>query len=97
MDAGIKIQKGMMGGISHPGTLWVYSDKVVFRPVELLQIFHDNVEAIVIPAHQIRDIEIQGIPFISSRIVLHLHSGERVRFDPPFDGRKITRAIKSII
>lgn len=97
MDAGMKIQKNMMGGISHPGTLWVYSDKVVFRPLELLRLLHDGVEAITIPAYQIREVELRGTLLINPHLHLHLYSGDRVRFDTMFSGRKIANAIKSII
>lgn len=98
MDATLAVQRKIHGGMIFPGTLYVYSDKVVFEPAfQFLGGLYEGVETVTIPASIIRSVDLTTKFLVVNTVDIHLTSGEHVRIVATAEGKKIANAIDSII
>jgi hypothetical protein len=97
-DASLALQRKIHGGMIFPGTLYVYSDKVVFEPAfQFLSGLYEGVEAVTIPATIIRSVEVTKKLLVMNTIDIHLTSGDHVRIVATAEAKKIADAVKSIV
>lgn len=98
MDASLALQRKIHGGMMFPGTLYVYSDKVVFEPAfQFLSGLYEGVESVTIPASIISNVELTTKLLVVNTIEIHLTSGEHVKIVATAEAKKIITAIKSIV
>ncbi|MDB4948355.1 MAG: hypothetical protein JWM27_1004 [Gemmatimonadetes bacterium] len=98
MDASLAVSRKLHGGMLFPGSVLVYSDKVVFEPAfRFLSGLYEGIESVTIPANSIRDVELTTKFLVLSTIDLHLTSGDHVRIVATAEAKKMTNAIKSIL
>lgn len=98
MDASLALQRKIHGGMIFPGTLYVYSDKVVFEPAfQFLSGLYEGVESVTIPTSVITRVGLTTKFLVLNTINIHLASGEHVKIVATVDARKITDAIQSIL
>ncbi|WP_157081097.1 hypothetical protein [Novosphingobium naphthalenivorans] len=91
------VSKRILGGLPFPGTLYVYEDRLEFRPAfRLIGFIYKGIEEIIVPSSLIKLAEQKNKGLIVNYVEIFLHEGGSVKIASMLHSKKIAQAINSM-